>query len=270
MKSRLFTGRTTVILASLLVISAAALYFIYSGYTSGHSEVLFTRDVQWYETMLGKYSRELLEEERTNCISSCIADLDNDGFDEILQLTASDGSEYGKELVIYSNDKDSARYNLESLKPWKVQVCDVDGDGALEISIGVYKMAKFHPVMAKRPFIYGWDKEGIWPKWLGSRLSRPFEDYAFLDADKDGMDELVAIELLEDGRKVLNLYKWKGFGFEGIGESGSFKDIAGLAVTDGKSTGKPVITAKVMESNEWQLSSFSYRDGKIFEQGEVR
>jgi len=36
-------------------------------------------------------------------------------------------------------------------------------------------------------------------------LSKPFEDYVFSDLDGDGRDELLAIEYLVDGRKVLNI-----------------------------------------------------------------
>ena len=68
-----------------------------------------------------------------------------------------------------------------SENPWKIQIGDVDGDGKDEIGIGVYKKAKFHPVMAKRPFIYGWDGKKLYPKWLGSRLSRPFKDFVLAD-----------------------------------------------------------------------------------------
>jgi len=75
---------------------------------------------------------------------------------------------------------------LERLNPWKVQAADVDGDGKVEIGIGVYKKARFHPVMAKRPFIYGWDGKTLYPKWLGSRLSRPFTDFVLGISAKQG------------------------------------------------------------------------------------
>ena len=74
----------------------------------------------------------------------------------------------------------------------------------------------------------------IVPKWRGSRLSRPFEDFLLFDIDKDGTSEIVASEILEDGRALINSYKWRGFGFEGFLESEELDKIEGLTVIDGK------------------------------------
>lgn len=99
----------------------------------------------------------------------------------------------------------------KSLKAWKITAGDVDGDGRLDLGVGVYKKAKFHPVMAKRPFVYTWNGKAFVPKWLGSRLSRPFTDFVF--ADFPGGPKLVSIEDTQDGRHELAVYKWDGFGF---------------------------------------------------------
>lgn len=199
-------------------------------------------------------------------VSSCKSDLDKDGLEEELYLTKKEDSPYGKDLLIRTEEKEIGRYNLEALNPWKVQVADIDGDGIKEISIGVYKTAKFHPVMEKRPFIYNWDKEGLSPKWLGSRLSRPFDDYIFSDIDQDGMEELISIERLSNGRKVINSYKWKGFGFEGMGESRDFQEIAALQIKDSKEQHISITTADVMEDGAWKHAVFSYQNGKLIEQ----
>ena len=72
------------------------------------------------------------------------------------------------------------------------------------------------------------------PKWRGSRLSIPFTDYVFYDIDNDKVNEIISIEILEDGTNILNTYKWKGFGFEGFLESESFPKIEKLMIKDGK------------------------------------
>jgi len=116
---------------------------------------------------------------------------------------------------IYRVESDGLRElwaGMERLNPWKVQAADVDGDGKVEIGIGVYKKARFHPVMAKRPFIYGWDGKTLYPKWLGSRLSRPFTDFVLADFGKAGT-KLVAIEETKEGEHELAVYRWNGFGF---------------------------------------------------------
>ncbi|HOJ12472.1 MAG TPA: hypothetical protein PK733_18060 [Clostridiales bacterium] len=74
------------------------------------------------------------------------------------------GSEYCESLSIILNDKqnEQAKYEVKvlqkyligELNPWKLQTADVDGDGNIEISLGVYKTAKFHQAYDKRPFLY--------------------------------------------------------------------------------------------------------------------
>ncbi len=197
-------------------------------------------------------------------ISICISDLDNNGSSEILMVTGEKGDEYGEKLVILTLDgklKEIYEYPIAQMNPWKVQTADVDGDGIKEISISMYKKTEFHPVMAKRPYLYNWHDGSIFPKWRGSRLARPFEDYTFSDLDMDGMDELVSIEILSDGREVLNVYKWKGFGFEGIGESHSFEDISDIKKGD-KGDGD-VIHARVKERYFYKWVSVYYENGKL-------
>jgi len=208
--------------------------------------------------------------------SACISDLDGDGTDEILLITGTGAGEYGTHLLIlapkagraggqpgggrssgpevevFSVDK-LYKCDMTDINPWKVQTCDVDGDGKTEISVGVYKTARFHPVMAKRPFIYEWHGNAISPKWLGSRLSRPFDDYIFADVNADGMDEIVSIEHLMDGRKAVNSYAWKGFGFEGIGESTGFDDIFSIEKDAPGDGGAEAIKALVAEEGHKKL-----------------
>jgi len=180
-----------------------------------------------------------VELEEGRIIDSCISDLDNDGDSKLILLSSKENEEYADEMTVYKFDEDIQnkksisveeiyRFSCKGLNPWKVQTSDVDGDDKIEISLGVYKTAPFHLEMAKRPFIYDWHKDAIAPKWRGSRLSRPFDDYIFADIDLSGSDELISIEYLSDGNKVLSSYKWKGFGFEKNGESESFTDIKDL------------------------------------------
>lgn len=160
-------------------------------------------------------------------------DIDGDGEKELVLITKKFFSKYGAELVIYSStDEEIYRRDFSDLKPWKLALGDVDGDGIDELSLGVYKKTIFHPVMAKRPFIYRYEDGELYPKWRGSRLARPFEDYIFYDIDENGTDEILAIEILEDGKKLINTYKWRGFGFEGYRESRAFEDMEALRLED--------------------------------------
>ena len=165
-----------------------------------------------------------------------IGDIDGDHLDELVLLTKKKFKKYGNEVIVFSLNEGIKEIYIEDfsrLKPWKIVLGDIDGDVKKEISIGVYKKTPFHQTMAKRPFIYSYDNNKLQPKWRGSRLSKPFIDYNFHDIDGDGIDEIISIEILEDNKKVVNTYKWEGFGFEGFLESESFKDIRNLRIEDG-------------------------------------
>jgi hypothetical protein len=136
------------------------------------------------------------------CEASAVQDLDRLGY-------------IPPEKIIYNID-------ITDIKPIKVQLGDIDGDGIKEVAICVYKTAKFHPVMAKRPFFYKHIAGNLVPVWLGSRLSRPFDDYILADIDADGIDEVISIERLENGESIIAMYNWKGFGFEVDAESEEF------------------------------------------------
>ena len=223
----------------------------------------------------------LLDEYRINnterIISAVTSDLDWDSNEEILLLTGKRGEGFGKYLMILSYDSKTARsskrvkgefteiyrHSFAGLKPWKVQTADVDGDRKKEISLGVYKTARFHPVPAKRPFLYNWEGGGLSPKWLGSRLSRPFEDYIFADLDSDGMDELVSVEVAANREKLINTYKWKGFGFEGMGESERFQDISNIMGMDSVKAQGAKIKARVRKSGIWKWVVFEYKNGSL-------
>lgn len=165
-----------------------------------------------------------------------IGHIAGDDEEYLVVLTEGKSKEYGEEVIVYSlgDGEEIYRKDFSELNPWKLIIGDIDGDLWDEISIGVYKKSPLHQVMAKRPFIYFFKDGRIVPKWRGSRLSRPFVDYNFYDIDMDGVDEIISIEFLEDGRNIINTYKWKGFGFEGFLESESFQVIDKLRVEDGE------------------------------------
>lgn len=188
-----------------------------------------------------------------------IGDIVGDGKEYLVVLTGDNKKEYGEEVIIFKMEegKEIYRKNFSSLNPWKIVIGDVDGDKIDDISIGVYKKSPLHPVMAKRPFIYSFKDGKIVPKWRGSRLSKPFTDYGFYDIDGDGVDEIVAIEILEDNRKTINTYKWKGFGFEVYLESQDFEDIENLTVKE------DTVYIQIKEGNRSYMGFLQLRDNKL-------
>ena len=201
-------------------------------------------------------------------ISCCISDIDGDSNEELIAIEGDGKVFYGHKLVMLSYDnglEKSYEREFKELNPWKIQTCDVDGDHRREIALGVYKEASFHPVMAKRPFLYHWDKGDIVPMWRGSRLSRPFEDYIFFDIDADEKDEIIAIERLPDGKALINAYKWAGFGFESIAESMPYEDILKLIRQYG---GRESLLIQVKEGKQHPWIELEKVDERLVEKTE--
>lgn len=141
-----------------------------------------------------------------------------------------------------------------SRSPSRVSLGDVDGDGRIEALVLVTGRARFDPRLALRPFVYGWDGRRLYPKWLGSRLSRPFDDATLGDLDGDGRDELVAVERTRDGALELAAYRWRGFGFERVATSDSLARVCGPSVD---ASGH--ILARVDDA----ITAFLLKDGRL-------
>jgi hypothetical protein len=103
---------------------------------------------------------------------------------ELLVCDAPAQTDLGK-LGYIPPEKILYRIDLAGIRPMKVQLGDINGDGVCEISVCVYKTTTFHPVLAKRPFFFDLVDGNLIPVWLGSRLSRPFDDYILYDIDGD-------------------------------------------------------------------------------------
>ena len=172
-------------------------------------------------------------------IDAARADLDNDGTVETVAITCRrrvDSRPLGGEIVVLQTESGKPRvaWRQPKLNPWKVRIADVDGDGEREIVAGVWKKSPKDQVMAKRVFVYSWNGERMLPKWLGSRLSRRFDDFTMADVNDDGWDELVALETAPGGKHRVSVYRWRCFGFDWLGCSDEVEGLTGLRAVDGK------------------------------------
>jgi len=137
-------------------------------------------------------------------------------------------------------------------------VADIDGDGQLDLLVLVYKKTRYDKKLAWRPFVYTLH-EGSWvPKWLGSRVGRPLMEAVLVNTSAGA--RLLTVERFAEGKTVLTLYHWRGFGFWGEWTSAPMPAARSLQVKDRDGDGRDEIS--VVEfggARRW----FECSDGKL-------
>ncbi len=128
-----------------------------------------------------------------------------------------EGRPYGVMPAVFLQKKDGTREEIwrdrdRSYNPWRIEVAKLDDDPEPQIALGVYKKTRTDLQMARRLFIYDWTGYCLSPKWLGSRLALPLEDFKFIRPAGARHHQLVALEQTPDF-KLIRKYRWNGFGF---------------------------------------------------------
>lgn len=142
--------------------------------------------------------------------------------DEISLVTSSGEARvvlFRKPFSSYSNrieietSGDVYRKDFKGKNPlniWKLEVGDVEGDGEMELALGVYKKSPHHKVLTKRVFLYNIVDGRLKPKFRASRLSLPMDDFILYDIEGDGRDEIVSIEI-KDKSYFIAAYHYEKF-----------------------------------------------------------
>ena len=126
----------------------------------------------------------------------------------------SQDHKFGRDLKIKAKGKEFI-IDVEELKAWKVDFCNVDG-GEMELALGVYKKTPFDPKFDRRCFLYNIDFKDrkLKPKLRISRLYNPIVDFNLCDIDGDSYDEIISIEKNIDGNFLFGVYDWTNFAFQ--------------------------------------------------------
>jgi len=175
----------------------------------------------------------LVSEKDKMIIDIEVGDIDNNDKEDILIIEGNKNSKYGDNLIIYEINfffneihiNEKYRNNLAPINPWTIKICDLDNDSELDIFIGAYKETTYYPGLENRPFFFNYKDNKLVKKWTGSKLRAPFKDVCFGDLDGNGTDEFIVIEEVEDGKNIVSVYYWFGFGFILQGESKIYKNI---------------------------------------------
>lgn len=127
-------------------------------------------------------------------------------------------------LQVWKGDKLLDQTLLPSYKPWKLMIADLEGDGFLEIVVGVERITKYTPVVHKCLFVLRFDGKKIQRKWMGSSMGRPLVDFTFAKRVKDNknFDQLITLETNLESQGVASVWKWHGFGFRKVDAAGTW------------------------------------------------
>jgi hypothetical protein len=96
---------------------------------------------------------------------------------------------------------------------YRFDIGDLTGNGVPDIAVGVIKTTRYHPVMAKRPFLFKIDDEGKVRKlWMGSRVSQPLEDFVLTTGETPA--RVLTVEMERSGKYLVAVYRYQGFGLK--------------------------------------------------------
>lgn len=149
-------------------------------------------------------------------LTACSKDivLDRIEINDVSAEIISQDHKFGRDLKIKAKGNEFV-IDVEELKAWKVDFCNVDG-GEMELALGVYKKTPFDPKFDRRCFLYNIDFKNrkLKPKLRISRLYNPIVDFNLCDIDGDSYDEIISIEKNIDGNFLFGVYDWTNFAFQ--------------------------------------------------------
>lgn len=152
-------------------------------------------------------------------------------------LSKEGRTDYGDYLAVFEQIEDNSwnciyENDFTGLKPWKLQLADIDGDGVTDILTAVQKTTHFDAEEKNRLFIFDFKENKLIKKWTGSQLAGNgrWTDFTAGELLPIPGNELIFIEQSETGQEHLSIYYWFDFGFTLLAKSRDYKDIQKLSV----------------------------------------
>ncbi len=125
---------------------------------------------------------------------------------------------------IYTND-------FLDLKPWKLILADIDGDGRIELLTAVRKTTYYDTQEKNRFFVFHYSDKKLVKKWTGSQIAGTWRDFIVGELLPAKGEEIIFISEDESGKEKLMVYSWFDFGFQALAESEGYENITGLVIT---------------------------------------
>ncbi|MBC8079520.1 MAG: hypothetical protein H7X86_04195 [Gorillibacterium sp.] len=166
--------------------------------------------------------------------------------------------EKGQDQQIFKKD-------FMQLKPWKIEIADMDGDHEQEIIIAVHKTTHFDAQEKNRLFILNFDGERLYKKWTGSQIAGVWNDFHAEDFLPIQGDELIFIEQVSDNRERICIYYWFDFGFVLLAASEVYGDITAFCVI-----GENRIQITSHMGQEKKIRTLMVDNGKMIEVDQIR
>jgi hypothetical protein len=118
---------------------------------------------------------------------------------------------YRMSAITGHNDSITSQYDFTFDYPvYHFELGDVNGDGNVDICLGVIKPTRFDSTPRKRLFLYKLDEGRIRPLWLGSRVSHELIDFRYVQ--KNDYSFIRTVEREKNGNYLVANYQSEGFG----------------------------------------------------------
>lgn len=152
-------------------------------------------------------------------------------------ISSTGRSDYGDSFAVFQEENTGVwkciyENDFTELKPWKLELADVDGDGMTDILTGVRKTTYYDNTEKNRLFIFDYIDHKLVKKWTGSQIAGIWTDFAAGDLLEAKGDEIIFISQTEKGLERLKLFSWFDFGFLMLAESEEYEDITDLTMNE--------------------------------------